>query len=53
MAENGNDTKHTIYISRRVNYVRNGETVKCTRLTGVKEVYNWKTLQLGMLEKII
>ena len=51
MSSNGNDTKHTRHISKRVHFVRNGE--KCTRLTSVKEVCNCHKLQLGMLGRMI
>ena len=44
MAKNGKDTKHTRHISRRIHLVRNGESLICTRLTGVREVCNWQTL---------
>ena len=46
MANNGNNNKHTRHIAIRVYFVRNGENSKCKRLTSVKEVYNWQTLQL-------
>ena len=36
MAKNSKDTNHKRHISRRVNFVRNGENEKCTRLNGVK-----------------
>ena len=48
MAKNGKDTKHTRHIARRMNFVRNGESVRCTRLIGVKEVCSWQTLVLRM-----
>ena len=38
MYKNGKDTNHTWLISIQVHFMRNGENVKCTRLTGVKEV---------------
>ena len=53
MARNGKDTKHTRHISRRVNFVRNVKNEKCTRLNGVKEVFNWQTLQLRMLQRML
>ena len=40
MDNNGKDSKHTRHIFRRVKFVRNCESEKCTRLTGVKEVCN-------------
>ena len=40
MAKNGKDTKNTRHITRRMNFVRNGEIVRCTKLIGVKEVYS-------------
>ena len=41
MARRSKYTKHTKYISRRLNFVTTGENIKCTILTGVKEVCNW------------
>ena len=38
IANNVNDTKHIRHISRKVNFVRNGNFFNCTRFTGVKEV---------------
>ena len=32
MAKNGKDTKHTKHISRRVNFVRNGEKCKMHKI---------------------
>ena len=32
MAKNGNDNKHTRHISRRVNFVRNGEKCKMYKI---------------------
>ena len=50
MTTNCKYTKHTRHIAIRVSFVRNGEKLKkCTRLTGVREVYNCHTLQLRML----
>ena len=49
MANNGKDNKHKRNIARRVQLVRNGENIKCTRLTGVKEFCNGQTLLLRML----
>ena len=51
MAKNGKDTNNTRHISIRVNFVRNGENVNCTRLTGVNEIGNLQTLQLRMSER--
>ena len=42
MAKNDKYINHTRHISRRVHFVRNGENAKCTRLTGVKEVCNFR-----------
>ena len=53
MDKNGNDTKHTSHISRRVHFVRNGENVNCTRFTSVKDVSNWYTFELRMSERVI
>ena len=47
MSKNGKDTKHTRQVTRRVNFVRNGE--KFTRLTGVREVCNWQKFPPRML----
>ena len=44
MAKNVKDTKHIRHISRRINFIRNGENEKCTRLYDVKEVCNCQTL---------
>ena len=44
MAKNGKDNKHTIHIARRVNFLRNGENTRFTRLIGVGEVCSWQTL---------
>ena len=49
---NGKDTNHTWNIYRRVHFARNGINEKCTRLTGVKEVYNWRTLKLRILVRM-
>ena len=46
MAKNDSDINHTRHVSRRVHFVRNGEKVIITILTGVKEVCNCHTLQL-------
>ena len=32
MAKNGKDTKHTRYVSRRINFVRNGEKCKMHKI---------------------
>ena len=48
MAKNGRDTKHTRHIVRRIHFVRNGESVRCTKLIGVKEVCICQTLVLRM-----
>ena len=48
MAKNGKDTKHTRHIASRMHFVRNGESVRCTKSIGVKEVCSWKTLVLRM-----
>ena len=48
MAKNGKDTKHTRNIARRMNFVRNGKSVRCKKLIGVKEVCSWQTLVLRM-----
>ena len=53
MAKNGTDTKHTSHITRRVHFVSNWENWKCTRLTGQREVCNWKTFPLRMLVSVI
>ena len=52
MDKNDKYTKHTRNISRRVNFVRNGENAKCTGLDGVKEVCNWQALKLRMLMRM-
>ena len=52
MDNNGKDTKHTGHIDRRVHLVRNSEKGKYTRLTGVREVFNCHTFQLGMLVRM-
>ena len=44
MAKNGKDNKHTRHIARRMNFVRNGENARCTKLIDVKEVYSWQKL---------
>ena len=38
MAKNGKDTKHTRHIARIMHLVRNSESERCTRSTGVREV---------------
>ena len=38
IANNGNDNKHTSHIARRMHFVSNGESARCTILIGVKEV---------------
>ena len=38
MAKNGKDTKHTRHVSRRMQFVRNGEKCKMHKYIGVKEV---------------
>ena len=43
MDKNGKDTKHTRHIVSRIHFVRNGESVKCTKSISVKEVCSWKT----------
>ena len=48
MDKNGKDTKHTRHIARRIHLVRNGESVRCTKYIGVKEVCSWQTLVLRM-----
>ena len=53
MAKNGNDTKHTRHIARIMHLVRNFDSAKCTRLTGVREVCNWKTFIPIMLVIVI
>ena len=47
MAKNGKYTNHKRHIARRVNFVRNDENSKYTRLIGVKEVCNCQTLKLN------
>ena len=44
MAKNGNYTKHTRHIERRMHFVRNGEKFKMQKSIGVKEVCSWQTL---------
>ena len=53
MDKNGKDNKHTRHIDRRVHYVRNSENANSKILIGVKEVYNYQTLQLRMLSRMI
>ena len=53
MAKNGKDTKHTRHIARRINFVRNGENARCTKLIGVREIFNWQTLVPRMLVSMI
>ena len=44
MSKNSKDTNNTRHIARKVHLARNGENVKCTRLTGVKEVFSGQKL---------
>ena len=44
MDKDGQDNNNKRHIDRRVHFVRKSESCKYTRLTGVKEVCNWKTL---------
>ena len=53
MDKNGNYTKHTRKITRRMYLVRNRESARCTRLIGVKEVCNRKKLLPRMLVRLI
>ena len=53
MAKNGKDSKHTRHIARIMNFVRNGENARCTRLIGVKEVCSWQKLVLRMYVNLI
>ena len=53
MAKNGKDTKHKIHIGRRMNFVRDEESARCTELIGVKEVCYWQTLLPRMLVSLI
>ena len=48
IVKNGEDTKHTRNISRRLHFMRNSKNAKCTGLDGVKEVCNWQALVLRM-----
>ena len=47
MANNDKETKHNIHIYIKMNLVRNGD--ECTRKCGVREVWNWKKLELRMV----
>ena len=49
MSNNGKDTNHNSHIARRVQFVRNGENVNCTRFTGMKKVCNWHTSRIRIL----
>ena len=53
MANNGKDTKHTRHIYRISHYWYMERNAKCTRLTDVREVCKWETLQLRMLGRMI
>ena len=53
MANNGKDAKQTRHISRIIHFVGNGESARCTKLIGVREVCNWQTLLPIMLVRII
>ena len=50
MSKNYKDNNNNMNISRRVNLVIN---LKCKRFIGVKEVLNWQTLQIRILEEMI
>ena len=53
MYNNSKDTKHTSDIARRTNFLKILKSARCTRLTGVKEVCNWKILLPKMLVSMI
>ena len=53
MPNNGKDAKHTRHIPIRVHFVINGKNCKMHKIDWCEGVFDWNTLQLRILERII
>ena len=53
VATNGNYIKHKRHIASRIFFKGMVKSERCTKLTGVRKVYNWQTLLTRILVSMI